>query len=211
MDATFWHQRWELGEIAFHEGQANSLLVKHFDTLKLTQGSRVFVPLCGKTQDIAWLLTQGFQVVGAELSEIAIKELFEGLGIEPAISNDGALVHYQGQNIDIFVGDIFDLTTAHLKSVDAVYDRAALVALPETMRCQYTSHLINITQAAPQLVICFEYDQSVLAGPPFSIDREEVKRHYDATYTLNLLERCDVDGGLKGKAVATEMIWLLAH
>jgi len=209
MDASFWHQKWELGEIAFHEGQANSLLVKYFGLLKLVKGSRVFVPLCGKTQDIPWLLTQGYEVVGAELSEIAVKELFQELGIEPTISNMGSLIHYQGKNIEIFVGDIFDVTSGLIKLVDAVYDRAALVALPEAMRCQYTAHLIKITEAAPQLMICFEYDQSVMAGPPFSINPEEVMGHYESTYSLSLIESCEVEGGLKGKAMASEMVWLL--
>lgn len=209
MEPSFWHQRWKLGEIAFHEGQTNSLLVKNFRMLNLVTGSRVFVPLCGKTQDIAWLLNQGYQVVGAELSEIAVKELFEDLDIKPAVSKVGASIHYQGKNIDIFVGDIFDLTAGDLKLVDAVYDRAALVALPEKMRYQYAAHLIKITAAAPQLIICFEYDQRVMDGPPFSISAKEIMRHYDSSYSLSLLESSEVEGGLKGKAMATEMVWLL--
>ncbi len=209
MDASFWHKRWELGETSFHEEQANGLLIKYFGMLNLMKGSRVFVPLCGKTQDIPWLLTQGYEVVGAELSEIAVKELYEGLGIEPVISNKGSLIHYQGENIDIFVGDIFDMTADNLKLVDAVYDRAALVALPQPMRDQYTVHLIKITETAPQLMICFEYDQSVMKGPPFSVSAKEVLGHYDSTYSLSLLESRDVEGGLKGNAMATEMVWLL--
>ncbi|MFD2229384.1 thiopurine S-methyltransferase [Alkalimarinus sediminis] len=211
MDASFWHQRWELGEIAFHEGEANSLLVKHFGLLNLAKGSRVFVPLCGKTQDIPWLLTQGYEVVGVELSEIAVKELFASLGIVPAISNVGSLIHYQGRNIDIFVGDIFDVTTGLIQPVDAIYDRAALVALPEDMRNQYTAHLINITMAAPQLIICFEYDQSVMPGPPFSVNAEEVMRHYESAYSWSLVESREVAGGLKGKADASEMVWVLTN
>lgn len=209
MDASFWHERWELGEIAFHEGQANNQLVNHFKMLRLVPGSRVFVPLCGKTKDIAWLLTQGYQVVGVELSELAISELFEDLGVKPTISSDGELTHYHSENIDIFAGDIFLLTAERLKAVDAVYDRAALVALPQDMRAQYTSHLISVTAAAPQLMICYEYDQRVIPGPPFSIDRREVEEHYASRYTLSLIESSDVPGGLKGKVAATEMVWVL--
>lgn len=54
MDANFWHQRWGKIDIAFHESEANPLLVKYFKELHLEKGSRVFVPLCGKTLDIAW-------------------------------------------------------------------------------------------------------------------------------------------------------------
>ncbi len=209
MDASFWHQRWELGEIAFHEGQTNTQLVKHFHKLNLVEGRRVFLPLCGKTRDIAWLLNQGCHVSGAELSEFAVNELFDELSIKPTISDIGSIRRYHGENIDIFVGDFFDLTANIIETVDAVYDRAALVALPEDMRAKYTAHLINITSAAPKLMICYDYDQSLMPGPPFSISREEVKRHYDSTFDLQLVESSDVEGGLKGKVVATEMVWLL--
>ncbi|MGZ8252407.1 MAG: thiopurine S-methyltransferase, partial [Methylophilaceae bacterium] len=71
MEASFWHNKWQRGEIAFHQSDANPLLVAHFEALNLPKGSRVFLPLCGKTLDIAWLLAGGYRVVGAELSEIA--------------------------------------------------------------------------------------------------------------------------------------------
>ena len=93
--------------------------------------------------------------------------------------------------------------------IDAVYDRAALVALPTSMRNAYASHLIQITQAAPQLLITFEYDQRLIDGPPFSINEEEVRHHYAATYQLKPVERKEVAGGLKGKVTSVEAIWLL--
>ena len=209
MEADFWHQKWERGEIAFHQSQANSLLVANFERLHLAKGSRVFLPLCGKTLDIAWLLARGFRVVGAELSEIAIDELFQSLGLQPQIAKVGALLHYSAEDIDIYVGDIFDLTAQTLGPVDANYDRAALVALPAAVRELYVAHLMGITQAAPQLVIAYEYDQSLVDGPPFSVSEDEIRQHYGAAYTLTALETRDVKGGMKGKAASTETAWLL--
>lgn len=209
MEADFWHGRWARGEIGFHESQANPLLVAHFEQLQLTAGSRVFVPLCGKTLDIAWLLQHDYKVVGAELSELAIKELFESLGIKPTINQLGALRHYSAENIDIYVGDIFALDAEILGAVDAIYDRAALVALPVEMRQQYAAHLINTTQTAPQLLIAYEYDQSLVDGPPFSVSGQEIARLYGAAYALTALETRDVAGGMKGKTTATETVWLL--
>jgi thiopurine S-methyltransferase len=211
MDASFWKDRWERGEIAFHEKQANQFLVKYFNKLSLAKGSRVFVPLCGKTLDIAWLLSQGFRVAGAELSEIAVKQLFEGLGVEPKIAELGSVQRYRAQNIDIFLGDLFQVTCEMLGPVDAIYDRAALVALPKEMRDRYTEHLVQITENAPQLVIAYEYDQSVVNGPPFSVSQDEVRRHYTDSYNLTLLATADVPGGLKGKCSATEHVWLLKN
>ena len=211
MDASFWHQRWGKNDIAFHESEANPLLVKYFKELSLAKGSRIFLPLCGKTLDIPWLLSNGYHVAGAELSKIAIEQLFTELGVEPKISGVGEVDHYSAKNIDIFVGDIFHLSSQILGRVDAIYDRAALVALPEKMRNRYTAHLTEITDKAPQLLICYEYDQSLMEGPPFSISNGEVNQHYRDSYDLTLIVSTNVPGGLKGKCTAKENVWLLKN
>ena len=91
MQASFWHQRWNSGEIGFHEGQVNAFLARYISELKLADNSRIFVPLCGKSRDITWLLEQGYQVAGAELSEIAVKAFFEEMGWSPEVKNEGEL------------------------------------------------------------------------------------------------------------------------
>ncbi len=209
MEASFWHQKWERGDIAFHESEANLFLVEHFEKLNPAKGSRVFLPLCGKTRDIAWLLAHDYRVVGAELSELAVNELFKELGLEPEISKVEKLVRYSAKDIDLLVGDIFDVSAEFLGPVNAIYDRAALVALPAGVREQYTSQLMNITDTAPQLLITYEYDQRLIAGPPFSVNADEVKRHYGAAYQLNSVESKNVAGGLRGKVASTETAWLL--
>lgn len=209
MDPSFWHQRWQTNETGWHERAANPLLLKHFPVLSLAKGSRVFVPLCGKSLDLGWLLALGHRVAGAELSELAVTQLFVDLGMETTISELGRLRHYSGQKIDIFVGDIFQVSRERLGPVDAVYDRAALVALPEAMRTRYAAHLTEITAGAPHLLITYEYNQAVLTGPPFSVDREELNRLYGERYLLTLLESAEVAGGMKGKCPAQEHVWLL--
>lgn len=185
------------------------MLTKHFSKLGLRKGQRVFLPLCGKTLDIAWLLANGYDVMGAELIPLATQQLFAELGVQPTITDAGNLQCWSAENIDIFVGDIFALDAETLGHVDAVYDRAALVALPEDMRKQYAAHLMNITHKAPQLLICYEYDQMLQPGPPFSVDDKEVNGHYAASYSLTLLETTEIPGGLKGICPATEKAWLL--
>jgi len=208
MDEYFWQQRWEKNEIAFHEAQANRHLVKYFSDLSLEKGSRVFLPLCGKTLDIPWLLNQGYRVAGAELSKIAIAQLFKELGVNPEISELDKIARYSAKNIDIFVGNIFDLSAPVLGPVDAIYDRAALVALPQNMRPRYAAHLAELSHKAPQLLICYEYDQNLMSGPPFSIGSVEVHQLYSDRYELTLLDSMASLGGLKGCA-AKENIWLL--
>ncbi len=209
MDAGFWHRKWETNDIGFHCAEANPHLVGYFSELSLEKGCRVFLPLCGKTLDIAWLLAGGYRVAGAELSRIAIEQLFAGLGIEPEISQVGELSRYSAEGIDIFVGDIFRLSGAALGPVEAVYDRAALVALPGEMRERYAAHLAEITARASQLLICYEYDQEMAAGPPFSVCNEEVDRCYRDAYDLTRLAVTEVPGGMKGKCAARENVWLL--
>ncbi|MEM7063072.1 MAG: thiopurine S-methyltransferase [Cyanobacteria bacterium P01_B01_bin.77] len=211
MDASFWLQKWEKNDIRFHESSANPVLVNHFKKLSLAKGSRVFVPLCGKTLDIAWLLSNGYRVAGAELVEMAIEQLFMELGMEPQVSEADEVKHYSATNIDIFVGDIFDVSSSMLGSVDATYDRAALVALPQEMRHRYTAHLTEITDTVPQLLVSYEYDQTLMAGPPFSISNEEVNQHYENSYSLTLISSRNLPDGLKGKCAARENVWLLKN
>lgn len=209
MDTQFWHRRWENNEIGFHEDTANPLLIRHVAALALGEGSRVFVPLCGKTLDIHWLLAKGFRVRGVELSKIAVEQLFADLGTTPEISRHGQLERYRAAGIDIFAGDIFCLTSQLLGPVDATYDRAALVALEGAMRDRYAAHVTRITRRAPQLLICYEYAQSMMAGPPFSLADDEVRRQYGAHYAPALLEKAAIAGGFKGKLAASENVWLL--
>ncbi|HRH75880.1 MAG TPA: thiopurine S-methyltransferase [Cellvibrionaceae bacterium] len=209
MDAEFWHTKWQNNDIGFHQPEGNPLFIKHFNALGVSPGGRIFLPLCGKTRDIAWLLAQGYSVVGAELSASAIEQLFSELGIQPSRADFGTVVLYRAPNIDIFVGDIFALTHLMLGKVDAIYDRAALVALPEPKRKFYSSHLIDIAARVPQLLICFEYDQTKMPGPPFAILESEVNSHYRQYYGLTLLDKVPVDGGLKGSCEALEVVWLL--
>ena len=209
MDPEFWHQRWQANQIGFHEGQVNALLARHFDGLSLAKGSRVFLPLCGKTRDIAWLLSKDYRIAGAELSAIAVRQLFEELGVEPQLTEIGKLIRHSADGIDIFVGDIFDLSAIALGPVDAIYDRAAMVAFPQAMRERYAAHLMNISKCAPQFLISFEYDQSKFDGPPFSVTEAEIRRHYDDRYTTTMAESVDLADGLKGKVPATEAAWFL--
>ena len=209
MEPSFWHNRWQTNQTGWHERDVNPLLIAHFPSLNLAPGGRVFVPFCGKSLDLGWFLSQGYTVAGVELSELAVTQLFAELEMKPTISEVGKHTLFHGEKIDIFVGNLFDLSREVLGPVDAVYDRAALVALPEDMRVQYTAHLKTLTALAPQLVISYEYDQAVVPGPPFSVTADELRRHYGENYTLTPLARIDVPNGLKGKCPATEHVWRL--
>ncbi len=210
MDADYWHKKWSQNDIGFHQDDFNALMVKHFGGLDLRDGAHVFVPLCGKTRDIAWLLQEGFRVTGAELSQTAVEDLFADLSLTPVVTQDGALLRFATPELVVFVGDIFDVTQHALGAVDAIYDRAALVALPADVRARYAKHLIAVTEGATQFVLTFTYDQTTMNGPPFSITADMIVDLYDQHYALKLVDERAVPGkGLKGRTPATEVAWEL--
>lgn len=206
MQPEFWRQRWANNQIGFHEPAVNQLLVAHFHTLGLAPGARVFLPLCGKTLDIDWLLSGGYQVIGIELSALAVAQLFERLGVTPIVSIVGTLECHSTTSLDVFVGDIFALSAEALGAVDAVYDRAALIALPPSMRLRYARHMRALARVVPQLVVTLEYDQQQMDGPPFAVSAAELVGLFEGCSPA-LLSRQDLLGGLKGQYPAQELVW----
>lgn len=209
MESDFWHDLWEANDTGWHLDTTNPFLQEFLSQLELKEDSRIFIPLCGKTIDIKWLLSKGHRIVGAELNENAIKELFVSLSLHPNIQNIGQLTLYSAKNIDIFVGDILELNKEILGKVDAIYDRGALVALPNEIRIKYTSLLKYIASAIPQLLISYEYDQNLIEGPPFSITKSEIKKHYGELYDIKLLKSFKIEDGPFAEISAYENIWLL--
>ncbi|AFU99127.1 thiopurine S-methyltransferase [Simiduia agarivorans] len=209
MEQAFWQSRWQKNEIGFHESAPNALLVNQFQSLGLQPGARVFVPLCGKSVDMLWLCQQGVDVVGCELSALAVEQFFREQEVTPAVHQQDGFTRYSVAGLTVWQGDFFSLNAAMIGPVDAVYDRAALIALPPAMRETYARQLLAITGAARQLLITLIYDQSVMEGPPFSVDQAEVCRLYEASMTCEPLMSGPLAGGLKGKVDATEAVWLL--
>ncbi|SFV71894.1 Thiopurine S-methyltransferase [hydrothermal vent metagenome] len=206
---TLWIERWKNKEIGFNQSEANPFMIKHFASLNLKKGDSILVPLCGKSIDMLWLLAQGYKVRGIELSEEAVIQFFAELGKEAKVSTLGELLCYSSDDIHIYVGDIFKVTAQILGKVDAIYDRASLVALTKDLRIDYAKHLRSITNNAPQLLLCFEYEQSLMNRSPYSVDEEEVKSHYAKHYNVKMLCKEKIVGGFKGKLPASDVVWLL--
>lgn len=189
MNPEFWHQKWHNSELGFHLPQVHPLLQRYLGELSLKAGQIVFLPLCGKTLDIGYLLEQGYRVIGAELSDKAVSDLFASLHRQPIITDWQGGKRYQHSDLTVFQGDIFLLQAIDIEAPDAIYDRAALIALPEAMRARYARHLLTLTNKAPQLLITLEYDQQEMDGPPFSVAEPQVKTLYGADYAIASLSR----------------------
>jgi thiopurine S-methyltransferase len=206
---NLWIERWKNREIGFDQIEVNPFMLEHFSRLDLDKGSRIFVPLCGKSVDMTWLLAEGYKVLGVELSEEAIIEFFEGLSVTPTIAKLGEFICYSAENIEIFVGDIFKLDALIVGKIDAIYDRASLVALTADVRVEYTKHLRSISNHASQFLLCFEYEQALMNRSPYSVDEAEVQKHYGEHYKLLRLCKEKILGGFKGKIPASDVLWLL--
>ncbi|UWQ39142.1 thiopurine S-methyltransferase [Leisingera aquaemixtae] len=209
MEQEFWQARWRENRTGFHEAAPNSLLTRHFPALGLTAGQSVFVPLCGKALDLDWLCAQGLRVTGVEFNEGAVGEVFARQGLTPEITRAQGLIRYQAGDLTLFAGDFFAVAAAHLGAVDAVYDRAALVAVKPEERAEYAAHLNRITGTAKQLLISFSYDQSLMDGPPFSVPGQAVEALYRDTHTITLAQERAADGRIGKLCNAQEQAWLL--
>lgn len=188
MEPEFWNERWKAGQIAFHEGRPNDLLEGHLDVLG--DDRRVLVPLCGKAVDLAFLAARGHQVVGVELVEDAVAAFFAEQGLNPTVVRDFGFIRYSAGAITILCGDVFETTAGLLGPIDALYDRAALIALPPDLRARYVAHLRALLPAGtPGLLVTVDYPQEAMAGPPFSVDEAEVRRLYDGAEVRQLEDR----------------------
>lgn len=192
MEADFWHERWDKNQIGFHQDEVNSHLQDFWGELKLDGKGRVFVPLCGKSADMLWLRAQGHEVLGIELSAVAIKDFFAENDLKPQVSQAGKFERWECDGIVIYQGDFFDLTADDLADCVAAFDRAAIIALPPAMRPEYAKHFKQIVpESCAVLLVTMEYDQSVAGGPPFSVPEAEVRAYYEDDYSVTLLRSSD--------------------
>lgn len=190
-----WLARWRERRIGFHEGRPNALLERH--VARLAGCRRVLAPLCGKAEDLAFLADRGHEVLGVELAEQAVREFLAEHGLTPSIAPRGPFLAYQAGPFTLLVGDFFAATPELLGPIDALYDRAALIALPAERRPRYVALLRALVPAgSPALVITLEYDQRAMTGPPFSVLEPELRALY-AGAAIELVDERTASGGGK--------------
>jgi thiopurine S-methyltransferase len=190
MDEQFWLQRWQEGRTGFHSEKTSPLLVRHWPSLSLPAGSRVLVPLAGKSVDMIWLRDRGHRVLGVELSPMAVEQFFDESGLQPTVHESSAGRHFVAGDIELICGNIFDLGASELADCAGVYDRAALIALPADMRKRYAAHLSQFLPGHCQiLLITLDYAQDEMDGPPFAVGEAEVDAIYEQDWAIEVLER----------------------
>lgn len=188
MEPEFWRERWAANQIGFHEDVFHPLLCRYWDTLEIDHTTSVFAPLCGKSKDLVWLRNRGHEVVGVELSDIAAQAFFDENDIRAEQDQHGPFTRYRGAGYTLLSGDIFDLTPGLIGPISAVYDRAALIALPPEMRRSYVQHLQSLCASqALGLLITVSYPVDEISPPPFLVAPEEVQSLYDPWCKVTLI------------------------
>lgn len=168
-----WLERWERGETGWHLDEPHPDLVAHHGR----DWRRVLVPLCGASADLGWLAGQGKEVVGVELSPLAVSRVFAELGHEPDMVQAGPYVRYQADAVTVLQGDVFALEPAAAGTFEAVWDRAALVALSPHLLAAYAEAIGRVAAGAELLLSVFEGPDP--AGPPFAVAEGVVRSLYD--------------------------------
>ncbi|HEK1006884.1 TPA: thiopurine S-methyltransferase [Pseudomonas putida] len=188
MEPAFWHRKWADNQIGFHQAEASPYLQRYWPALGLAVGSRVLVPLCGKSLDLAWLAGQGHRVLGIELSRRAVEDFFLEHGLAAQVSQHGAFEVWRSGDVELWCGDIFALQAEDVADCTGLYDRAALIALPAPMRERYCALLSTVMPVGGKgMLVALDYDQALLAGPPFSVGDAEVRQGF-AGWRIEALE-----------------------
>jgi thiopurine S-methyltransferase len=243
MDREFWLERWRTGATGWHQVRPHPFLLRHGDWLLRAcatgaasamgdadgdaapraggaagaRSARVFVPLCGASVDMLWLRQRGADVVGIDLAPEAFRRFYDEAGLAPVVDRTCLFERWSAGGIELLGGDFFDADETVLGRFGAVYDRAALFALPPPMRERYAAKMADLCPPGTRVLqVTFEYAQPEMTGPPFAVWPDELARLYGAAFELRCVERLDVladNDGMRGRGVKAlhECAWAMTR
>jgi thiopurine S-methyltransferase len=187
MESEFWHQCWQQQRIGFHQHEVHPLLPVVLSQLNWDKSGAIFAPLSGKSLDL-WWLSQFGKVIGAELSQLACQQFYQQQEQQVTVLSQGGFQRFCHAQVDIWQGDYFSLASEQLGDVGLIYDRAALIALPQTMRIDYVRQLRSLCQSPVSLLLLsLEYPEHEMSGPPFSVTEQEVRHLFEFASSVQLV------------------------
>lgn len=196
----WWKERWEAGTIGWHMLEVDKYLKKHLIGLTDGKPSSILVSWCGKSLDLLWLCEQGHTVVGVELSELAVLQLFKENGIPHSVSErDGFKVYTAtDRNLTVYSGSMFDFNPQIAGcSFDAIWDNHALGAVNPSERGKHIAVLQNVLRPHGRILLShFEYDPSEHEGPPFSLSPSQILALFKEAFEVELVEHIDMTGSV---------------
>jgi thiopurine S-methyltransferase len=231
VEREFWLERWRTGATGWHQSVTHPFLLRHGawllggddarrgagDEPRGARGTRVFVPLCGASLDMLWLRRAGASVVGIDLAASAFRRFYDEAGLDPVVDRTCLFERWSADDIELLAGDFFDADASVLGAFDAVYDRAALFALPPELRERYATKVADLCPPGTRVLqVTFEYDQREMTGPPFAVWPDELARLYGDAFELECAERLDVlaeNDGMRGRGVTAlhECAWRMTR
>ena len=209
MDTAFWLNKWTSNQIGFHEKHPHPLLVRYWERLTRCPRSKVFVPLCGKSNDLIWLKEQGHKVVGVEVSEIAVSDFFYEQNLTPEITIESSLTRFTSESYVLYCGDYFNLRPSDVGDFSLVYDRASLIALSPDTRARYVEKLSDFSRTGTQkLLVALEYDTEIVNPPPYAVTAQEIHNLYEPLWRIEKVGVHDTD--VKGHA-GQEIVYIITR
>ena len=143
-----WKEKWDRGLTGWHTDKVDARLKQYLSMLTdgKEQPASILVTWCGKSVDIPWLCEQGYNVVGVEISEIAVKQLFEENGIPYDTAQEGEFKIHKASDrpLKIITGDYYKLTPEVCGIFEAVWDHNAFGAADLSNRELYIQVLITL-------------------------------------------------------------------
>lgn len=190
MELSYWESRWKKGNTGFHSDEIYRGLLQYFPEKTLLRRETAFVPLCGKSEDLLWLAGKFNKVVGVDVSMIAIEEFIENHKLEVTKRSFSSFTIFDAENIELWCGDFLKMPVHKIRPVDFIYDKAAIVALPEQMRPAYAAKLKEFCNDDTIVMLQhFVYEQSEMSGPPFSVSEKEIKKLFGEKFTMHTCEK----------------------
>lgn len=138
---------------------------------KATNGkpkAHFFLPLCGKSPEMAWLLAQGYAVTGVEWSEQAVTQFFAENKLEHTIEADvsvggGTAVVYKATEavITIYCCDFLTVRGDAIGTFDCIWDSGSICSFRESQRPAYAATIRSLLKPdGHYLLSVFSYEES---------------------------------------------------
>jgi thiopurine S-methyltransferase len=181
-DVETWDWLWKNGGTPWVTESVHPLLSEYIDQLTLGRANcRTFVPLCGNTIDLKWLVEQGHRVVGLEVSETAILQFFERCGWEQEVKQlegieNGKLYTACDGRLQIYQCDMFAVSKDILGSFNCVWDRGSLGAISPDTRKGYVEIISSIVADDGRILLeVIEHEGTGnFHGPPYSLKEQDI-------------------------------------
>ncbi len=188
-----WQEHWKSNEHPFHLTSVNPFLECYWQKLKLPANGHVLVPLCGKSQDLLWLAQQGHQVTGVEISPIACETFFSENRLPFEQQQQDEFIHYDNEKIVLLCGDFFRLDPILVTDISAVYDRAALIALPPALHQRYVKQLTKFMAKGSEMLLIVIDSNDLTQEHPYPLNTADIHNLFCKDFAINEIARVKID------------------